>query len=1194
MKKMLIRYLTLLTMLYIFIPSVSLFGQNEYDEISVFIDVRGVGAGDISAVIKGEELYLPVTDLFDFLKIRNVPSKDLESITGFFINPDATYSISRTDNQIRYQDKVYKLEPGDLIRTESNLYLKSSYFGKVFGLDCVFNFRSLSATINSKLELPIIREMKLEEMRKNLTHLKGDLIADTTIGRTSHLFKFGMADWSAISTEEINGASATSINMNIGAMIAGGEANASLYYNSNETFSDKQQYYQWRYVNNDFKPLRQIVAGKIASNAISSIYSPVIGVQFTNTPTTYRRSFGSYTLSNKTEPGWIVELYVNNVLVDYVKSDASGFYTFQVPLVYGNSVVKLKFYGPWGEERTQEQNINIPFNFLPEKTLEYTLSAGIVEDTLASRYSKLNVNYGVTRSLTVGAGIEYLSSVLSGPSMPFMNASLRITNNLLLSGEYTYGVRTKGTLSYQLPSNIQLDLNYTNYNKDQKAINFNYKEERRAIISIPLRIGKVLTYQRLSVNQIVLPSSQYTTGEWLFSGSILGVSTNLTTSALFADYTKPFVYSSLSLAFRLPAGFVIMPQAQYGYTQNKLISIKAGLEKHIHDHAFLNMSVEQIFSTNLKLAEVGFRYDFSFAQVGASVRQSDKKTTLIQYARGSLINDRKTRYLGADNRTNVGKGGISIVAFLDLNGNGKKDPGEPKAHGLNLHANGGRIEKSERDSTIRILGLEPYTTCFIELDPNSFENVAWRLQKPTLNVYVDPDILKLIEIPITVAGEANGNVFLQNGNEKNGLGRIILNIRGAKLRTTAKSLTEDNGYFSYFGLAPGKYTVRLDTVQLRRLDMRCEPDSIQFAVAGNINGDIVSGLDFILNRIPGDTTRKNLPFQAKPVIKKDTTFLIVHEVTQELVTISKDSYAIQMGAFKEKKNADAYRKKIGKIIGKPVVIVSEDGYYKVRISEINDRKEVDDYISVLHKNGVNELWVISLKAKHQQWVVTEKQDTVTKISDRLNENPSVAANTEIEIQLGAFRLRSNAINLKDQLTNSHNNKVVIVSEGGYYKVRIIETSMIDQTVLEEMKKLEPTIGKLGIKDIWIVPPQKPRVEEPEEIHREPLIDRVEWNREIPALFKPETTQEQVAVEKIVAPRPQPTISLHIGTYHKHSEALRVQRRIISKLKLPVEIIKEYDYYHVLVTGFYTREETYKYYPELAGLGYPGVTLIENK
>ena len=764
----LIRFPLIIIFLVIFLTPVRLSGQEEYDEISVFLEVPQLGGGEITSVIRGNDLYLPVTDLFDFLKIRNVPEPNLESVTGFFINPEAKYIISRTENKISYQDKVFNLEPGDLIRTESNLYLKSSYFGKVFGLDCNFNFRSLSVTVRSKLELPLIREMKQEEMRKNLNRLKGDVKADTTIGRSYPMFKFGMADWSVNATQELKGTTDTRLDLALGAMIVGGEATANLYYNSQDRFSEKQQNYLWRYVNNDFNAVRQVMAGKIATHAISSIYNPVVGVQITNTPTTYRRSFGSYTLSDRTEPGWIVELYVNNVLVDYVKADASGFFTFEVPLVYGNTTVKLKFFGPWGEERVREQNISIPFNFLPVKTLEYTASAGIVEDSVGSRFSRANVNYGLTRSLTLGGGVEYLSSVTTSPTMPFINASLRITNNILLAGEYTYGVRTKGTFSYRLPSNIQLDLNYTWYKKGQTAIFYNYRVERKAVLSLPIHIGKFSTYQRFSVYQIVLPVSKYTTGEWLFSGSILGVGTNITTNALFLDQNKPNIYTNLSLSLRFPGGFIIMPQAQFGYTQKEVISAKVALEKHLLEHAYLNMSYEQLFVNNIKLAEVGFRYDFSFAQTGASVRQSDKRTSFVQYARGSIINDSKTRYLGTDNRTNVGKGGISITPFLDLNTNGKRDPGEPRVSGLNMHANGGRIERNDRDSTILILGLEPYTTCFIELDPNSFENVSWRLPYKTLNVAVDPEILKNIEIPIVVVGEATGNVSVEKEGVKNG------------------------------------------------------------------------------------------------------------------------------------------------------------------------------------------------------------------------------------------------------------------------------------------------------------------------------------------------------------------------------------------------------------------------------------------
>ncbi len=1164
----------------------------EYDEISIFLEIPGIGGGEINALIKNEELYLPVIDLFDFLKIRNVPSTSLETVSGFFVNPEAKYIIDRIKNQIVYLDNTFKLEEGDLIRTETSLYLKSSYYGKVFGLECKFNFRALSVTVTSKLELPLIREMKLEAMRRNISHLKGDMTADTSIGRTYPLFRFGMADWSAYTSQEINGKSDARLNLSLGSMIAGGEATASLYYNSSDPFNEKQQHYLWRYVNNDFSPLRQVMAGKIRTNPISSIYNPVIGIQLTNTPTTYRRSFGTYNLSDKTEPGWIVELYINNVLVDYVKADASGFFNFEVPLVYGNSVTKLKFFGPWGEERTREQNISIPYNFLPEKTLEYTISAGIVEDTSASKFSKISVNYGASKSLTVGGGAEYLSSVASQPFMPYVNASLRVTSNLLLSGEYVLGVRTRGTLSYRLPSNLQLDLNYTLYDKDQRAIFYNYREERKATLTVPLKIGKFSSFQRFSLYQIVLPASKYTTGEWLISGSVFGVNTNLTTYALFIENVKPYLYSNLALAIRLPGGFVIMPQVQYSYTGNNLLSAKARLEKHVLKNGYINLSYEQNFRNNLKLAEAGLRYDFSFAQAGASVRRYDNKTSFIQYARGSLINDRKTKYLGTDNRSNVGRGGITVVPFIDLNSNGKKDPGEPKAYGLNLHSDGGRIEKNDRDTTIRIIGLEPYTKCYIEFDPNSFENIAWRLDKQTYSVVVDPNILKTIEVPVRIVGEATGNVLIESNGEKSGQGRIIVNFYDGKFNPVGKTLTEDDGYYSYFGFAPGKYSVSIDTAQLRKLNMNSDPVSLQFDIGGGIDGDIAEGLDFVLNIIPGDTTPVLPVAPELPVVKTDTTYMILHELTEEVYTITEDSWAIQIGAFRSQPYAEGFQRMLERELGKDVRITIEGDYYRVRILDLPTREEVDGSIIKLNKLGFKELWIIHLLARQQQRVLITKEDSLAIIRKTMigTESPLTPAEMT-QLQLDVFRLRSGAIALRKQLSSPLDGKASFDRSGRYYRLETPDQPILDPTVLEAIKDLLPGFGSLEMEDEWMMEMAGALLaEKPAE--REPvIIDRVPVRPGVSLRVTEEWPQVLVLEEKPEVK--EPSIALQVAIFIKESQALRAQKRIMSKLNLPVEIIRQYDYYHVIVTGFYSREETIPYYPELAGIGYPGITLIDN-
>jgi hypothetical protein len=640
-----------------------------------------------------------------------------------------------------------------------------------------------------------------------------------------------------------------------------------------------------------------------------------------------------------------------------------------------------------------------------------------------------------------------------------------------------------------------------------------------------------------------------------------------------------------------------MPQAQYGFTENKLFSAKARLEKRVIKNGFMNLSYEQNFRNNLRLAEAGFRYDFSFAQAGAAVRQYNNKTSLIEYARGSLINDRKTKYLGTDNRPNVGRGGITVIPFLDLNANGKKDPGEPKAPGLNLHSNGGRVVKNDRDTTIRILGLEPYTSCFVDLDPNSFDNISWRLTKETYNVAVDPDILKSIEVPVIIAGEATGFVSLESDGEKRGQGRILIRFFDSRLNPAGKTITEDDGYFSYFGLTTGTYTVSIDTLQLRKLNMTSDPETLQFTIAGGLDGDIADGLDFELKLVPGDTTKVSpvapeLPvIPGVPAIKKDTTYMILHEISEEVYTITQDSWAIQIGAFKSRPYAEGFQKMLKRELGKDVRITIEGEYYRVRILGLTTREEVDENIIKLNKLGFKELWIIHLLARQQQRVLITREDSLARIKETLivREVPLTPAE-KAQLQLDAFRLRSGAIGLRKQISAPISEKVTIDNKGIYYRLETPEQPILDPTVLEAIQKLMPSYGQLDVKDAWQVPVVvQPFVETAE---REPVIIQKAFVRPDASLRISEVKPGQLSMaEKPVTG--EPSVALQVAIFIKESQALRAQKRIMTKLNLPVEIVKQFDYYHVIVTGFYSREETFQYYPELAGIGYPRVTLLPN-
>ena len=826
--------------------------NGELEELLITLNVPRIGSIEIPALIFEEIAYLPVKELFDFLKIRNRPSSDFRIVEGYFMDPGVTFIFDKINNKITYRGRSFELLPSDMIVTESGLYLRSVFYGQIFGLDCRFSFRSLSVNLVTNIELPALQELKQENMYRNLNLLKGERKADTTIRRRFSFFRLGMFDWSVINNRDLNKQNSTRLTLGIGGVVAGGEANLFLNLYNDRSFKMKEQYYFWRHANNENKIIRQVTLGKILANPSSTVYDGINGIQITNAPTTFRRSFGSYTLSDKTEPGWMVELYVNNVLVNFTRADASGFFTFDVPMVYGNSIVKLRYYGPWGEERTKEQIMAIPFNFLPKNQLEYSLNAGIVEDNSKSRFSRAQFNYGLSQRLSIGGGMEYLSSLSQG-MMPFLNTSFRLRANFFISGEYIHGVRSKGTISYRHHSNLRVELNYLRYDKDQKAVRINYLEEKKLVISRPFMGKKVSAYTRLTINQFKLSNfskfSKYTSTEFLISAVAYGISSNLASYAIIQKTGMPLAYSNLSMTFRLPFGISAMPQAQYEYTRKKFSLLRAGVEKSLFKRGFLNLSYEWDLKNKNYLAGVGFRYALSFAQAAFSARRNKQSITTNETVRGSIMVDARTKYIGLNDQNNVGKGGLIVAPYLDFNCNGKREKDEPAAPGLKLRINGGRMKRNDRDTTVRVIGLDPYTNYFLELDKSGFDNIGWQIHHNTIRININPNHFTYLEIPVSVLGEVSGTVYFKGVNGSNGLGRIIVNIYGSDSVLVAHTVTEADGYFSYLGLPPGNYTVKIDPGQLKKLHMKSNNDLLPVVMRKIREGDNVNGLVFYLSHI---------------------------------------------------------------------------------------------------------------------------------------------------------------------------------------------------------------------------------------------------------------------------------------------------------------------------------------------------------
>lgn len=817
------------------------------EEISVVLDVKGIGKYYVNAVYATDSLYLSVTEVFELLRINQQISFSYDTISGFFVNEEFQYLINYPEEQVMANNRFFSATKEDLIKTETGLYMGLDLFGKVFGLHCIFNERNMAVVMKTDLELPAIKEMKQAAMRKNINQLSGRYTVDTTLDREFHYFNRGMIDWMVSSSQATDTDPLLQARIGIGRELLFGETNVFINYNSDTEFDFSKQQYIWRYVDNDLTPFRQIQVGSISNNAVSTIREPVLGMMVTNTPTTYRRSYGTFVFSDFIEPDWTVELYVNNVLVDYASTDASGFYRFDIPIVYGYSDVKLKFFGPYGEEKIDEQRIHIPYNFLPEGELEYTLRSGMVMDSLHSIFTRAEANYGINRWITAGTGVEYLSSLQEMRVIPFIYTSATLFKGILLNAEYAMNVRAKSELSYRTKKNLSFRLQMQKMDPNQTAVRYNANDEVKLNVNSPYKIFR--SRGSFSFGYGVRgagPGSWDNLSQLTVASRFGRINANLNTIFKWRLHTEPGLTTNLGLNYRVGRRFSLRTQTMFDVMQKEALSLVVSAERRFKNDFNLMLSYQNYFPSREQGITFSLQYSFPFAQTSASVRLSKAGVQSSQTASGSLMSDWQNNRNFADTRTAVGRGAITVVPFLDVNHNGRKDSCEHLVADMEVITQGGRILPSRNDSLIRITGLELYTSHLLEFRESGFESITWMVKDKKVSVYPDPNQFKQVMVPVVPMGEAFGMVYVKRNNTDAGQGQISVCFYDETGRQIHKTLSESDGYFSHLGFPPGKYYAQLDTMQLRRINMTAEADSLPFEIRSREEGDLVSNLIFTL------------------------------------------------------------------------------------------------------------------------------------------------------------------------------------------------------------------------------------------------------------------------------------------------------------------------------------------------------------
>lgn len=817
-----------------------------YDEVPVDFIVNGYLRFETGVIItESDKVYIHMEDLFKNLGIYCIAENQGDRLLGFIENEHKKYSIDYNTKLVTIEDKTIKSTNG-IIKEMGSIYLESTVLAEAFGISILFNARSLSIKLEANFELPLIKQKRLEQMRRNISTLQNsEIIADTIVKRDYHLFKFGMMDWSIESNQTISETSSNRVRYGLGTELFYGQTNVSVYYDDRYKFDNRNLNYNWRWVDNDQNLIKQAQLGKISYQSIAFINSPVVGATINNSPNTVRKASGYYTINEYTEPNWDVELYMNDVLVDYTVADASGLFVFKVPNVYGYTTLKLKFYGPLGEERMDERTMNVPITFMPAKKIEYSLSGGLLEDGEENRFGRGNFNYGVNRFITLGGGVEYLSSITNTPFIPFAQVAIQPFSKLVLNLEYAHDVRMQSLLSYNFGKSAFLAIDYANYVAGQKAVLFKPDEELKARLSLPFKMKKVSGFTKLNYNQYGYDDAfKFYQIDAVFSGYYKNYSANLSTLLNWVSESDPYITSKLSISYRMRNGFVFRPLVEYKISDSEFLRYKAEIEKRVAK-AYFSVSYERNIAYKTDHVFVSFRYDLPFARAGVSASYNNKKYSFNENAQGSIAFGRDKTVVTSNN-SSLSKGGILLYPFLDLNQNGKLDKGEQMVLLSEVQVSGGRAIVSKKDSIVRVSDLNAFINYHVIFSDNDLDNIAWRFKYKTYQILVDPNQYKRVDVPIISMGEISGMVQLNDHNHLKGIGRITIGIYDKQGNKVVDILSERDGYYSYIGLSPNDYTIRIDEKQLTKLGYQSYPLELNVTIKESVEGIILDGLDFVL------------------------------------------------------------------------------------------------------------------------------------------------------------------------------------------------------------------------------------------------------------------------------------------------------------------------------------------------------------
>ena len=810
----------------------------------------------VSAYRVGDEALLPLNQLAGLAEIRSRPLPG--GVTELVFEPgDHRVAVDPAQPRIRIGDSTVTVGPLDRLTHDGEQYLATRVIGALLGVRFAVDWNELSVAIVDADSLPIARRTARERARAQFYSSADQERSELTLPMDRSRWDGVVFDYSILApSNDAFGSGAYSAG--VGLDVLGGSLETSLATMGAPRDGNLRLDASWTGVWRDSPWLTQLRVG----DGLSTGPRPrtVRGFSLSNSPFLRPSLFGNIAYGGVLGPGWQIEAYRGGRLIAIDSANGLGQFSMDVPVQYGENPVDFIAYGPFGEMRQFNETYRVTAGVIPARRFEYGVSLGGCRNAICRASGNLDLRYGLTRRWTLRGGVDqFWRDSLPGLFHPYAGVSGSLGNSWAVEVEAVAAAVLRGLLRYEPSANLRLSTEYDDFASGTIAPILTPQgrqtEWTTEALARPFGTRSNIYFQG-SLDRITAITGNSISGR--LSMSLYAAQIRLEPAVRFTSATAqaggPAInqsyYSVNAFALPFPQLGPIFGRISTrglweldgtGHTSSAAgyLSRDLGLSLRVEAGAGWTRGIGTVFTAFLSTQLPSIR------ATTTATAPVHGQASAVQFVQGSLLYDPARSGVAFAGGPSVERAGVSGRVFLDQNGDGKYEDGEPLLSGVRVRAGFGS-GVSDSSGRYRIWDLPPFEPVLVAIDSSSLASPLWVPAYGSMSVELGPNRFRRLDIPVAPGGVIEGRVLRQSVD-----GTVPVPVPGAKLflknratRAVRALATFSDGDFYLIGVKPGDYDLWVDPGTLSRLGLTGAP--VSFTMHASADGASVEGLELKL------------------------------------------------------------------------------------------------------------------------------------------------------------------------------------------------------------------------------------------------------------------------------------------------------------------------------------------------------------